>query len=245
MPLCGAAEHHKLPQRKAARNPSGSTCSVRPLGYSRHVGVSAKEEELASSAMSAPCFLVAHPKGTLMWDTGPVADSSFKDGVGTLRYAATTKRTLTSQLAQVGYAFRHHVSRALAFPLGSRGKRESVRRLYLAYAQSRTRHHVHGPAVHAHRAAELQRSEEQQRPCTSPPPTTTCSATKPSLSRLRPDIQPGHQVLFLKLAQTGPGWCIRRAICIIIPRSGSEGWCPPPNSMRTKPSLPVSPSKSS
>jgi N-acyl homoserine lactone hydrolase len=28
-----------------------------------------KKEELASAVMSAPCFLVAHPKGTLMWDT--------------------------------------------------------------------------------------------------------------------------------------------------------------------------------
>src|SRR5580658_1313080 len=62
-----------------------------------------KKEELASSVMSAPCFLVTHPKGTMIWDTGPVADGTFKDGVGTLRYATTTK-TLTSQLAQVGYA---------------------------------------------------------------------------------------------------------------------------------------------
>jgi glyoxylase-like metal-dependent hydrolase (beta-lactamase superfamily II) len=62
-----------------------------------------KKEELKSSVMSAPCFFIAHPKGTLMWDTGPVSDTTFKDGVGTLRYAKTTK-TLTSQLAKIGYA---------------------------------------------------------------------------------------------------------------------------------------------
>src|SRR4029077_10429775 len=50
------------------------------------------------------CFLIAHPKGTLMWDVGAVPDSSFKPGApGTLRYATTTK-TLTSQLAEIGYA---------------------------------------------------------------------------------------------------------------------------------------------
>src|SRR6516162_323534 len=63
-----------------------------------------KKEELATKDMSAPCFLVAHPQGTLMFDVGPVPDSAFKPGgPGTLRYA-TAKKTLTSQLAEVGYS---------------------------------------------------------------------------------------------------------------------------------------------
>src|SRR4051812_17938136 len=28
-----------------------------------------KKEEVGTDRISAPCFLVAHPKGTLMWDT--------------------------------------------------------------------------------------------------------------------------------------------------------------------------------
>src|SRR5215470_6076747 len=64
-----------------------------------------KKEELASSKMSVACFLIAHPKGTLMWDAGAVPDSSFKpDGThAPLRYATATKR-LTAQLAEIGYA---------------------------------------------------------------------------------------------------------------------------------------------
>jgi hypothetical protein len=64
-----------------------------------------KKEELTSAVMSAPCFLVAHPKGTLMWDTGPVPDANFKPGggPGTMRYATST-RPLTARLAEVGYA---------------------------------------------------------------------------------------------------------------------------------------------
>src|SRR5262249_34398406 len=63
-----------------------------------------KKEELASSKMSVACFLVAHPKGTLMWDVGAVPDSSFKPGGGHAPpgYAAATKR-LTDQLAEIGY----------------------------------------------------------------------------------------------------------------------------------------------
>src|SRR5215813_12214324 len=42
--------------------------------------------------MSVACFLIAHPKGTLMWDAGAVPDSSFKpDGThAPLRYATAT-----------------------------------------------------------------------------------------------------------------------------------------------------------
>jgi glyoxylase-like metal-dependent hydrolase (beta-lactamase superfamily II) len=64
-----------------------------------------KKEDLATTLMSAPCFLVAHPKGTLMWDAGPVPDSNFKPGggPGTMRYATSTK-PLAARLAEIGYA---------------------------------------------------------------------------------------------------------------------------------------------
>ena len=35
-------------------------------------------DKVAELKMSVPCFLVAHPKGTLMWDVGVVPDSDFK-----------------------------------------------------------------------------------------------------------------------------------------------------------------------
>src|SRR5215469_13135559 len=52
-----------------------------------------KPEELATKNMSVACFLIAHPKGTLMWDTGAVPDSNFKPGggPGTLRYATVRR----------------------------------------------------------------------------------------------------------------------------------------------------------
>src|SRR5437762_9625860 len=52
-----------------------------------------KPEELATTYMSVACFLVAHPKGTLIWDAGAVPDSAFKPGGGpaTLRYATSLK----------------------------------------------------------------------------------------------------------------------------------------------------------
>ncbi len=62
------------------------------------------KEDVVTTKMSAPCFLVAHPKGTMMWDTGPVPDTNFKPGsaTATMRYATTTK-SLTARLAEIGY----------------------------------------------------------------------------------------------------------------------------------------------
>ena len=40
-----------------------------------------KVSEVTDTRMVTPCFLIAHPRGTLMWDTGEIPDSAFKDGV--------------------------------------------------------------------------------------------------------------------------------------------------------------------
>src|SRR5947209_2469367 len=40
-----------------------------------------KPGELATSNMVTPCFLIVHPRGTMMWDTGEIPDSAFANGV--------------------------------------------------------------------------------------------------------------------------------------------------------------------
>ena len=64
--------------------------------------------EVGETRMSVPCFLVAHPRGTLMWDLGVIPDSVVEArGVGrannTAASAAVVTRTLKSQLAEIGY----------------------------------------------------------------------------------------------------------------------------------------------
>jgi N-acyl homoserine lactone hydrolase len=73
-----------------------------------------KKEEVANTDLSVACFLIAHPKGTLIWDTGAVADESWQptgnpvsahitlpDGQ---QRDAIVRKTLTSQLAEIGYS---------------------------------------------------------------------------------------------------------------------------------------------
>jgi len=51
-----------------------------------------------------PCYLVVHPKGTLMWDVGVIPDSAFKgDGAAVTQGPSTAAKPLLPQLAAVGY----------------------------------------------------------------------------------------------------------------------------------------------
>ena len=39
-----------------------------------------KSSEVVDTRMVTPCFLIVHPRGSLMWDTGEIPDSAFKNG---------------------------------------------------------------------------------------------------------------------------------------------------------------------
>ena len=73
-----------------------------------------KKEDVTTTDMSIACFLVAHPKGNLIWDTGAIPDNSWTptgrtttvhvtlpDGQGR---DADVDKTLQAQLAEVGYS---------------------------------------------------------------------------------------------------------------------------------------------
>jgi N-acyl homoserine lactone hydrolase len=170
---------------------------VSPYGF--------KKEELASPMMSAPCFLVAHPKGTLMWDSGPVPDSNFKagGGPGTMRYATSTK-PLTARLAEIGYA-----------PADIK---------YLALSHFHW-DHVGNGNLFASSTWLVPKAERDIMFMDPPSPRTepqnfsalknakTVFITKDEYDvfgdmtvviRAAPGHSPGHQVLYLKLAKTGP-----------------------------------------
>lgn len=55
--------------------------------------------------MAVPCYLIAHPKGTLMWDVGSIPDTAFKNDKAPVTMGMFySTRTLKSQLAEIGYA---------------------------------------------------------------------------------------------------------------------------------------------
>jgi N-acyl homoserine lactone hydrolase len=73
-----------------------------------------KKEEVVTSDVSVACFLVAHPKGTLLWDPGAVPDTAWQPTGRTVTHHirlpdsqerdVDITRPLTQQLAEVGYS---------------------------------------------------------------------------------------------------------------------------------------------
>ncbi|HXD73100.1 MAG TPA: N-acyl homoserine lactonase family protein [Vicinamibacterales bacterium] len=166
---------------------------------------SLKKEEMASTEMSIPCILVAHPKGTLMWDNGDIPDRLFPAGGGQAKLGVVTQdRPLLPQLAAVGYV--------------------PADITYLSMS------HYHGDHVaNANSFASstwLVRKVERDRMFSGEPilrsPIENYSALKDSKTimidkdeydvfgdgtvviKSTPGHTPGHNVLFLKMKKTGP-----------------------------------------
>jgi glyoxylase-like metal-dependent hydrolase (beta-lactamase superfamily II) len=164
-----------------------------------------KKEELATKDMSAPCFLVAHPQGTLMWDAGPVPDSAFKPGggPGTMRYA-TAKKTLTSQLAEIGYSpsditylsISHfhwdHIGNANLFAGSTWLVRKLERDIMFTEPFSPRTEPQNYSALKNAKTVIVTRSDYD------------VFGDGTVILKSAPGHSPDHQVLFVKLANTGP-----------------------------------------
>jgi len=61
-----------------------------------------KKEEVGATNLSDAAYLIVHPRGTLLWDAGFLADSVIESGEPQTGMARASK-TLKGQLAQAGY----------------------------------------------------------------------------------------------------------------------------------------------
>src|SRR6266545_2680239 len=55
---------------------------------------------VTTTDMSVTAYLIVHPRGTLLWDTGVIPDDLIQPG-GTTEARATAHKTLQSQLAEI------------------------------------------------------------------------------------------------------------------------------------------------
>jgi N-acyl homoserine lactone hydrolase len=166
--------------------------------------------ELATANMVTPCFLIVHPRGTIMWDTGEIPDSAFKNGVTPQTAGAfTVDRPLLPQLAAIGYtpaditylALSHyhgdHVANANAFAgstwIVQQGDRDAI---FGARDPQKKMGAVGDPAYFTDLARSktlLLKGEDRD-----------VFGDGTVVIKFTPGHTPGHQSLFLKLARTGP-----------------------------------------
>jgi N-acyl homoserine lactone hydrolase len=173
-----------------------------------------KKEEVGTDRIAVACYLIAHPKGTLMWDTGAVPDASWKPSAKPMtehitlpdsqQRVLTMIKPLNVELREVGYS-----------PSDIN---------YLALSHYHWDHTANANAFAG--ATWLVRQEERDPMFSNRPPPLTQPAGYSALRNSKtvilktdehdvfgdgtviiksaPGHTPGHQVLYLKLAKTGP-----------------------------------------
>ena len=181
-------------------------CGVLVRGEPTAYGLT--KEQVGDTNFANACYLVAHPKGTLLWDVGIIPDAQVTPGgvsiaVGTSGNSNRATRTLRSQLTEIGYQPADITFLALSHSHGDHIANAND------YAQSTWL--VQKPE------RDLMFSEQAQKRATY----TNYNALKNSKTmeltgdhdvfgdgavvlKWTPGHTPGHQALFLKLAKTGP-----------------------------------------
>jgi len=167
-----------------------------------------KEEVGEKQPFAVPCYLVVHPKGTLMWDVGVIPDAQVN---GSTQGISTVTKTLKSQLAEIGYAPKDIT--------------------YLALSHLHSDHTANANDFAG--STWLVHQNERDAMFAPPPPpggrgrggpqaTATYDKLKDSKTTIltekdydvfgdgtvvikyAPGHTPGHQILFLKLKESGP-----------------------------------------
>jgi glyoxylase-like metal-dependent hydrolase (beta-lactamase superfamily II) len=169
-----------------------------------------KPEEVASTSMVTPCFLVVHPRGTLMWDTGEIPDSAFASGVSPQKLNNfTVNRPLLPQLAAIGYApaditymamshyHRDHSANASAFAgstwIVQKGDRDAI----LAPRPANP------PRLGAVPDSKYFEGLENSKTVLLNGEDHDVFGDGSVVIKSTPGHTPGHQALYLKLAKTG------------------------------------------
>src|ERR1700733_722707 len=162
--------------------------------------------ELATTNLSVGCYLIVHPKGTLMWDVGAVADSALKPGEkSALEGYATITETLKSQMEKIGYepsdieylAFSHyhydHVANANQFAGATWLARKVERDAMFA---PKLPDNKMNPANYS--------ALKDAKTILIPTDDYDVFGDGTVVIKLAPGHTPAHQVLFLKLKKHGP-----------------------------------------
>jgi glyoxylase-like metal-dependent hydrolase (beta-lactamase superfamily II) len=179
-------------------------CGVLKRGEPTAYGLT--RAQVGSTDFSDPCFLVVHPRGTLLWDVGIIPDDQIKPGGVEVQAANGTNvagKTLRSQLAAIGYGPRDitylavshghadHVANANEYAGATLLMQKAEwNAMFGAEAQKLPLFAVYG-ALESSKTILLEGDRD-----VFGDGTVVIKST--------PGHTPGHQSLFVKLAKTGP-----------------------------------------
>ena len=172
-----------------------------------------KPEEVATTDLSVPCFLVVHPRGRLMWDPGAVPDSDWTPTGGPVAHHLvlpdgtgrdlTLRKTLATHLSEVGHsakdieylAFSHyhydHTANANAFTAATWLVRQVERDAMFSEKPPGVVHPAYYAALKTSKTIIIQNDEHD------------VFGDGSVVIKSAPGHTPGHQVLSLTLPRAG------------------------------------------
>ena len=173
-----------------------------------------KKEEVSTTDLSVACYLIVHPKGTMIWDTGAVPDSAWKptgdpvtqhlvlqDGE---QRDVVMRKSLQSQLAEIGYS----PSAITYLALSHYHYDHTANANEFAGATWLVRQIERDTMFSANPAGAVQPSTYSALRDSKTVIITTDDydvfGDGTVVIKFAPGHTPGHQVLFLKLHKTGP-----------------------------------------
>jgi len=165
-----------------------------------------KPSEMANTNMVTPCFLIVHPRGSLIWDTGEIADSAFKDGVSPQKLNAfTVDRPLLPQLAAIGYTPANITYMALSHYHGDHVANASLFAGSTWIVQKGDRDPILAPRPAGSRVPDPKFFEglANSKTVLLNGEDHDVFGDGTVVIKSTPGHTPGHQALFLKLANTG------------------------------------------
>lgn len=179
-------------------------CGVLKRGEPTAYGLT--RAQVGQTDFADPCYLVAHPRGTLLWDVGIIPDDQVRAGgveVQAANGTNTARTTLRSQLAAIGYSARDitylamshghadHVANANEYAGATLLLQKAEwNAMFSAEAQKLPLFAVYG-ALESSKTVLLEGDRD-----VFGDGTVVLKST--------PGHTPGHQSLFVKLAKTGP-----------------------------------------
>jgi N-acyl homoserine lactone hydrolase len=190
-----------------ANAPASARIYVFDCGVIKGLGVDLfgfKAGEVPVRDFFVPCYLVTHPKGTLMWEAGLLPDSAFKGAGPVTEGVSTVTRPLLPQLAALGYTpaditflglshyHSDHTANANAFAGSTWLVRKIERDAMFAEKPAGIIQQSTFSALRSAKTVLLGTDEHD------------VFGDGTVVIKSAPGHTPGHQVLFLKLKKAGP-----------------------------------------
>lgn len=165
--------------------------------------------QLANTEMFTPCYLIVHPRGTMMWDTGEIPDRDFKAPGPATSGPFTVSKPLLPQLAAIGYTPADINYLALSHYHGDHSANANAFASSIWIVQKVEREAMFAPPAAGARGSNVPNLSffgelDKSKTLLLNSQDHDVFGDGAVVIKFTPGHTPGHQALFLKLAKAGP-----------------------------------------